>query len=325
MKRTKLFTVLMCFLVVVSMLVSVSCAVKKTAQTADVPETVSAEEEARDVEEDAEYAGVKWAGVRVSSYGMKHSFGEDNFPGVDDMIGFGSKMEGLYPGSTGAYILIVGTVSEKDWTCKLAFPTSRKIDLVKAREDDFYESYLTAMDEAGYCVWLQVEPGNADLVELATEVMNHYKHHSCVQGFGIDVEWYRPEGTNGYGTKLSQEKAAEVLEAVRAVNSDYTVFVKHWDIAWLPNMEEGFIYVDDSQQFRSLKQMQEEFSGWAFVFEPSPVMFQIGYDADRVVWGKMDNPALELGSALVSACDYGNDIGIIWVDFTLDDAMERIE
>ena len=327
MKRTRLFSVLMCcFLIIVSMFGFASCAVKKSAETAETaaPVATAPAETAREAEEPAEYAGVKWAGIRVSSYGMKHSFGEDNFPSVEDMIGFSSKMEGLYPGSTGAYILIVGTVSEKDWTCRLAFPTSKKIDLVKPQENDFYEPYLTAMDKAGYCVWLQVEPGNADLVELAKEVMNRYKHHSCVNGFGIDVEWYKPEGTDGYGTKLSEEVAADVLEAVRAVNPDYTVFVKHWDGAWLPDMEEGFIYVNDSQQFRSLKQMQDEFSSWAFLFEPNPVMFQIGYDADRVVWGKMDNPALELGSALVSECDFGNDIGIIWVDFTLDDAMERI-
>ena len=102
------------------------------------------------------------------------------------------------------------------------------------------------------------------------------------------------------------------------------VFVKHWDSAWLPDPIDGLIYVNDSQQFRSLEQMQEEFSSWAFAFEPCPVMFQIGYQADKRVWGKMENPAEELGKALQSQCMYGNDLGIIWVDFSLKEVMEKI-
>ena len=240
------------------------------------------------------------------------------------MSGIIGKMEGIYEGSTGACILIVGTVSERTWDCRLYFPTSREIARVNSSEEDFYEAYLDAFDQAGYEVWLQVEPGEADLVELATEVMNHYKHHSCVKGFGIDVEWHKTEGTNGYGVKLDNETAASVLDAVRAVDPSYTVFVKHWDERWLPEPAEGLIFVNDSQQFSSLEQMQEEFSAWAFTFEPCPVMFQIGYQADRRVWGKMENPALELGTALQSQCMYGNDLGIIWVDFTLKEAIGKI-
>ena len=267
---------------------------------------------------------VRWAGVRVSGYGMRGSFGKVNFPSVSDMVEFGDKMTSLYEGSTGAYIVIVGTVSEKTWDCHLYFPTSHDIDRVNTSDEDFYEPYLTALDEAGYEVWLQVEPGEADLVELATEVMNHYKHHSCVKGFGIDVEWHKTEGTNGYGVKLDNETAARVLEAVRAVDPSYTVFVKHWDERWLPDPADGLIFVNDSQQFSSLKHMQEEFSAWAFTFSPCPVMFQIGYQADKRVWGKMENPAEELGKALQSQCMYGNDLGIIWVDFSLKEVMEKI-
>ena len=162
-------------------------------------------------------------------------------------------------------------------------------------------------------------------MELATEVMNHYKHHPSVKGFGIDVEWHKTEGTNGYGVKLDEETAQAVLAAVREVDPSYTVFVKHWDSAWLPDPIDGLIYVNDSQQFRSLEQMQEEFSSWAFAFEPCPVMFQIGYQADKRVWGKMENPAEELGKALQSECTYGNALGIIWVDFTLKEAMDKIK
>lgn len=268
----------------------------------------------------------KWAGVRVSPYGMEESFG--SFPGVTDMVGFGEKMEGCYDGSIGTYIFIVGTVDEDIWTCHLGFPLSKTIDMAYGTPEDLYEEYLDAFDEAGYSVWLQVEPGNADLVELATEVMTHYGHHKCVKGFGIDVEWYKPEGTEGYGTELDKVSAGKILRAVRKVNTSYTVFIKHWDEDFLTEGEpvSGFIYVDDSQRFRSLDRMCETFAGWAETFDPCPVMFQIGYDADKSrIWGKMDNPAQELGTTLAEACTTDNLLGIIWVDFTLKEAMEKIQ
>ncbi|MBR5097751.1 MAG: hypothetical protein IK091_00810, partial [Spirochaetales bacterium] len=44
---------------------------------------------------------VKWAGIRISSYGMRESFGKDNFPSEPQMAGFATKMASCYEGSTG--------------------------------------------------------------------------------------------------------------------------------------------------------------------------------------------------------------------------------
>ena len=54
-------------------------------------------------------------------------------------------------------------------------------------------------------------------------------------------------------------------------------------------------------------------------------MFQIGYKADRGIWGEMENPAHDLGTALLESCTTDNDIGIIWVDFTLADVIDKID
>lgn len=273
----------------------------------------------------------KWAGVRVSSYGMEESFG--SFPGVTAMTEFAAKMESCYAGSTGTYVLIVGVVSDDYQECYLDFPLSKEIDKAYGSDSDFFESYLDAMDQAGYSVWLQVEPGYADLQELAVEVMDHYKHHSCVKGFGIDVEWYKRstdrKADNRNGTALDKSTARKVLQAIREINQDYTIFVKHWVARYLTEGEpmEGFIYIDDSQGFRSLGKMCDDFAEWAETFDPCPVMFQIGYDADEWIWGSMDNPARDLGTAIIDECKtkyVSNDIGIIWVDFTLKEAMDKI-
>jgi hypothetical protein len=91
--------------------------------------------------------------------------------------------------------------------------------------------------------------------------------------------------------------------------------------SYLPSKMEGLIYVNDSQQFDSLEEYQEQFSKWASKYAPQPVMFQIGYNADRPIWSELKNPAKDLGTCIAEACTSGNDIGIIWVDFTLKDVL----
>lgn len=291
---------------------------------------------------------VKWAGIRYSEYGIRRTFGKNNYPSSSKTASLIEEMQGYYEDSTGAIILIVGLMRGDD-SCSLTFPTSSgyKDNYVEDNDEDEYEELLTELDKRGISVWLQVEPGNADLVKLAKEVLTHYKHHTCVKGFGIDVEWYRPAGTDGWGTKLSSSIANQVLAAVQAINEDYTVFLKHWDYRWLPSAKEGFIYVNDSQNFLDLdeditsdqinalvntislleandavKTMQNDFSDWARHFAPCPVMFQIGYQKDKPIWKKLyTNPAKELGEYLVSGCKSGNNVGIIWVDFTLSEVL----
>ena len=272
--------------------------------------------------------GARWAGIRASSYGLAESFG--TYPGINSMAEYAEKMESCYVGSNGTVILIVGVVSEDLTKCFLDFPLSKEINNVIGSDVDFYEDYLTALDKGGYSVWLQVEPGNADLVELAKEVMNHYKHHSCVKGFGIDVEWYK-RADNRNGKKLNSDgdepnTVNRVLSAVKAIDDKYTVFVKHWDTKWLPDPKEGLIFVDDSQIFHGdTEYMCNQFSHWAEYYAPCPVMFQIGYNADEDIWGNLENPAKELGEMIINACTSGNDIGIIWVDFTLKEVIEKID
>lgn len=282
-----------------------------------------------------------WAGIRASGYGLRESFGR--FPKVSELTDYVGKMESCYEDSTGTCLLIVGIIGDDNSTCYLDFPLSKEIGHAIGEEKDLYESYLTAMDKAGYSVWLQVEPGDADIVELATEVMNHYKHHRCVKGFGIDVEWFKASDNPGRGTQLDKTTARKVLTAVRKIKENYTVFIKHWVAEYLTGGEplEGFIYVDDSQGFRegkdytALERMCDEFADWAGTFNPCPVMFQIGYDdenakrSDKVnVWGSMTNPAKDLGTAIITECgkrNRTNTLGIIWVDFTLKEAIEKIK
>ena len=271
--------------------------------------------------------GAMWAGVRVSSYGMvadeDEPYAFDEFPSATEMATFGETMQSLYSGSTGAYLLIVGPLGSNN-SCSLSFPVTGTYDYIKGSKNDRYEAYLDEMDAKGYSVWLQVESGNADLETLVELVMDRYGHHSCVKGFGIDVEWHFPVENSDRGTKLSDADAQKVLAKLRTYNENYTLFVKHWREDYLPSKMEGLIYVNDSQQFHSLDDVKEDFADWAAYYAPYPVMFQIGYKADRPIWNEFDNPLQEFGEAILEACTSGNDIGIIWVDFTLCDALKKV-
>ena len=67
-------------------------------------------------------------------------------------------------------------------------------------------------------------PGNNDLVTLAKIVFAKYKKHKCVQGFGVDLEWWKPNG-DGYGSKIDNTQAETLVNYVQQkVNSAYTVF-----------------------------------------------------------------------------------------------------
>ena len=198
-------------------------------------------------------------------------------------------------------------------------------DNIEGSKTDRYESYLDECDKQGLSVWLQVEPGYGNLVTIADLVMKQYSHHSCVKGFGIDVEWHKPIEGSDEGTRLSDSDAQKVLAKVRSYNSSYTVFVKHWMQRQLPSKMDGLIYVNDSQQFDSMDHVLREFSDWASYYAPQPVMFQIGYNADTWIWNTYENPAKEFGQAIVDACHSANDVGIIWVDMTLSKVINKTD
>ena len=271
-------------------------------------------------------AKVTWAGLRVSSYGFGHDGTNSGFPSVNDFDKYASKISSYYEGSTGTFIWIVGTVSSsEDYSCSLNFPNTTGITVNGAHfsSKDRNEEFLSMADEKGYSVWLQVESGFADIVNLAKVVMTKYKKHPCVKGFGIDVEWYNNTTDGEPGTPLDDATAQAVDEAVKSINPGYTVFVKHFNSAYMPpSYRSNMIFVNDSQQFGSLSSMKNEFANWARKFSSNPVFFQIGYEDDEWIWSEFNNPVAELGAELAAASPADSKVGIIWVDFTLRQALK---
>lgn len=264
-------------------------------------------------------AQIQYAGLRSSTYGIKP------FPSIASWDTYARKMASNYPGSVGAYVWIVGYVSGNGAkkTCTINFPLNKPVEGVNQFPLDENEAFLTMADEKGYAVWLQVEPGDCDLPALAEETMRRYAHHPSVRGFGVDVEWYQPTGTNGYGVAISDSLARDIDQRVKAVDKRLNFFLKHWDAAWMPpSYRSDIIFVNDSQFHDNLDTMNKEFTDWSAAFYPNMVMFQIGYDSDQDLWSSFKDPLKDLGLHVSSEVPAEQKIGVIWVDFTLRPTME---
>ncbi|OUM60195.1 carbohydrate-binding module family 18 protein [Piromyces sp. E2] len=270
-------------------------------------------------------ANIKWAGYRFSPSGPKKTLNRD--PTTDEWMKYIKKFKSHFESDTrGAVLLIVGHEHDEKY-CEFLFPKPSSIssyskNIKFEKKKDKYEEFLDACDENGIHVWLQVEPGSNDLVELVNITLSQYGHHPSVKGFGIDLEWwYRVDSSKG--KKISDSEAERVVKAVRKFNSDYTVFVKHWKTDFMPpTYRDHLIFVDDSQDFHgNFNKMKDEFGKWAKTFSSNPVMFQVGYKADKSIW---ENDPIGVAQAVAeTAKKYNDNVGIFWVDFTMGYAVNK--
>ena len=249
------------------------------------------------------------AGFRFSAYGPQFN------PGPEYWASVGEDMAAKFSGAKPAALWIVGVLDAEgtylNFSCKTDDPN------IRCGYTDMNEQTLTLFDEKGFGVWLQVEPGNASVDELIDIVLNQYKTHPSVIGFGVDVEWY--QSTNGpQGEPISDEVAKRWVERIQTHDPNYRLFLKHWDQAWMPpTYRDGIFFIDDSQQFESFDAMVQEFTEWGNAFAPSSVGFQYGYPADRPWWKELQDPPKDIGQAILE--NVPNAQGLFWVDFTVLD------
>lgn len=260
----------------------------------------------------------KIAGFRASR--ILESYPGNQFPAYDYWIRTGMALSNKFPGSTPVGIWIVSIFEDTGYTT-LNFPSAHTYPYMNFTDNDENEEYLTKFDEAGINIWLQVEPGAASIDTLISLVLKRYKHHPCVKGFGIDVEWNQYDAsTNPDGKKVSNTDAQKWETEVKAVDTSYTLFLKHYDTKWMPSTYRGnILFVDDSQDFNwsttPFDDFISEFQTWGKKFSPNKTAFQFGYDADSTWWRKFSDPMKTIGDTLFS--QISNCYGVFWVDFTI--------
>jgi len=290
-------------IIILIVIIGVSCTIESTS------------ERKYKTDVNAKVENVIYAGVRSSAYGIKP------FPTPEAWQHAMVDMQKRFEGSTPCGIWIVGVMGSER-SCRLEFPADGRHDSNIVYIDyDKHEPFLTHFDTTGVKVFLQVEPANADLIDLIDIVLNRYKHHPCVIGFGVDVEWYREADNPEWGAKTTNELAQAWNERVKSHNPNYRLFLKHWDRDWMPpTYRSDLIFVDDSQILDDFDAAVDEFvSYWSDYFKPNMVFFQIGYKSDQKWWQKLNDPPRDLG--VVLAQNVTQDCGVFWVDFTLREVI----
>ena len=261
------------------------------------------------------------AGWRSSNYGDNGPWGHDQSDPTY-WISVAQQMSSKFSGFTPGGVLLVGELDGAPGTATstfLPFPKpSGSYPNVNFGTTDKIEPLLDAYDNAGLKVYLQVESADADIPMLMNLIMERYKHHPSVIGFGVDVEWYHEEQYPGWGKPLTDSEVNDWASLVKTIDPDYGLMVKHWDWSYLSNARpDNVLFLTDGQGFGSLNAAKNSYISWIDHFGNSQVGFQIGYISDMSWWDNLNDPALEIINSVISARPDANIGAIFWVDFSV--------
>jgi len=89
-----------------------------------------------------------------------------------------------------------------------------------------------------------------------------------------------------------------------------------------PTYRDHMVFVNDSNGFSSMDRVKKEFGEWAQKFSSNTVFYQIGYKDDQNYWGS--NPVKFAKDIVNEVTQYNKHVGILWVDFTMKQALEKM-
>jgi len=264
-------------------------------------------------------------GWRTSDYGTEDptAVAQENF---SYYIEVAKGMALKFPGSRPGGIYTIGYIDNDE----IALPSQLESTIGDMNgvhydsENADPEIMLTAFDAAGLDIILSIEPGTADVNELAAKILDKYKQHSSVKGFGLDAEWYKSETGE---VVMTAEEAISFRDTVKSVNPNYKVLIKHYDSSKLPKGIKDITYLTDTCGFDSKSEAIAEYVAWADYFSNSEVAYQFGYDklecGEDSNWWKALAPSPGLGesaseiTAEIRASINNSIYGVYWADFTI--------
>jgi hypothetical protein len=264
-----------------------------------------------------------WAGVRASTYGIRNFCSA--FPSPQIWANAMNHMSTHWAGSTPTAIWLVGMVSSETTGTILQFAAPKgaydsKIQFDPSAAD--HESCLNYFDNHGIKVFLQLEPGFANVTDQITAVLKKFAHHSCVAGLAIDVEWYQNALSGGTSGSVTDKLAEEWEALVKTYNQNFRLLLKHWNPKYLPQTYRGqIIFCCDDEKNGSKTQFLKEHQEMAQFAYPNPVIYQIGYPSDEGWWGAYSDAPKALGDALINQTPDDQDCGVLWIDFSFDQFM----
>jgi hypothetical protein len=184
-----------------------------------------------------------------------------------------------------------------------------------AVSDDSHEAALSQFDKSGVDIFLEIYPRKADtnVVETIDGWLAKLKHHPCVKGFGVDLEYFR---------KVDDAMAKAWDETIKSHNPRYRMFLKHWQPEFMPPAYRGDVIFVCTSSEETVDTLNEGFAKWAAHFAPAACAFQIGYPADEDTmkgentggWWKLADPIKDWGTSLLGKIENPKqEIGLLWV------------
>lgn len=190
--------------------------------------------------------------------------------------------------------------------------------------DATHEAWLYYMDRLGVRVYLEIFPFKANSKKgiTATDIpaemeiwLKKFKHHRCVVGMGIDLEYL------GKAT----DSAVAIWDAkLKSVKPSYRLFLRHYNPDFMPPTYRGkgdLIFINDASEGK-LDELNKGFADWANRFAPTACAFQLGYPADEdgmngsaeQGWWRLSDPVKDWGDAILPLIrDPKQELGYIWV------------
>jgi len=224
----------------------------------------------------------------------------ENTLSPESMVNLTQQMTSRIQGSTPGNLWAVGRIETSRGKCVLRFPSNQTYPHMFFDNEDRNEDYLTAFDDKGIKVWLEVEPGFADINQLIDLVLKRYENHSCILGFSVDLEWRWGLPDTRVTVPVTDEEANQWLNKTKFYNPNYKLLLIHWlPEVMPPTAREGIVFIDDAQNFEGLDSLVDEFKSWGENFSETDVGFIFGYERDLEWLSKIENPPKEIGSALI--------------------------
>lgn len=263
-------------------------------------------------------ASYRWAGVWIP---MRVSAGDGvtkldtkigRFIHFDEARSYVNAVQNAHQKFPGASAWATWVVSDLSH----AIPSGTNLTLAQ------HDAYLSAMDEKGIDVYLEVFPMKGDervpARDAAVEIeqwLSRLKHHRCVAGVGIELEYFG---------KATDSLAAAWDGVIKRHNPAYRMFLRHYSKDYMPPTYRGkgdLIFICDASE-STIPELNGAFANWANHFSPTACAFQIGYPADedgmdgsnKTGWWRLQDPIRDWGNSILPLIrNQSQELGLIWV------------
>ena len=176
------------------------------------------------------------------------------------------------------------------------------------------DRFLRYAGQLGVEIFLEIYPRKTNDVPAEIDKwLGRFKQHKAVRGLGVDLEYYK---------RVDDAAAKTWGEKIKSHNSQYRMFLKHWEQSYMPPTYRGDVIFINTSSEASVEALNAEFVQWAAHFAPAACAFQIGYPSDEDTmdgkstggWWKLQDPIKDWGNTLLAKMTNSQqELGLLWV------------